>query len=102
MFNMWYHLELLSMYVTAICVIIPILQAVSSENVNPFLSNTSENILNVILPMTFNFTISNVTPFTEFAVRVVATYTEGMFSDNTCPTLEYDGVILPLTTLRKF
>ena len=89
--------ELLS--INAIC---PILQAVSSENVNPIFSNTSQNVFNVTLPMTFNFTISNVTSFTEFSVCVVATYTEETFSGNACPTLEFNGLILPLTTLRKY
>ena len=54
------------------------------------------------VPMTILFDLFNVSSFTEYDVRAVATYADASFADVACRTTMYDGEVLTLRTDRKY
>ena len=54
------------------------------------------------VPVTIFFDLFNVSSFTEYTVRAVATYANATFTGVACRTTMYDGEVLTLTTDRKY
>ena len=54
------------------------------------------------VPVTIFFDFFNVSSFTEYDVRAVATYADATFAGVACRLTMYDGEILTLKTDRKY
>ena len=75
------------------------LQASSSENDDEL--ETNSVTVNETFPLTYNFTVLNVSAHTEYTVRAVATYAQATLANMACNTTQYEGQPLSLTTSCK-